>query len=111
MTSSPFWIKQNDRLPVLERQLLNSDGSAVDLSSSTGVTFRMTRFGETTPKVEAAAIISDPDEGMVQYHWQAGDTDTPGTYESEFEVAFTGFSSLTVPNDGHMPVYVVEELG
>lgn len=110
MSADPFTIKQGDTLENLVRTLKNSDGSIMDLTNAT-VKFTM-RLGANAPKVDEQSV--DTLDGQVEdnatYVWQDGDTDTPGTYDSEYEVTFQGGEILTVPNDGHMSVTVTPAL-
>lgn len=112
-----FMIKQNDTLPVLRAYFTDADGNYVDLTAASGVTFRMRMFGSAELKVEAAATVLDPlpeaaETFQVQYAWVAGDTDTPGTFEAEWEVAYpVGSHKLTMPNDGYQLVIITPEIG
>ena len=116
MSSSSFTIKQNDTLPVLGRRFIDDTGTVIDLSAASTVTFRMRRWGSTTLKIEAPAIIVDPlpvvnTDDQVEYRWITGDTDITGNYEAEFEITFANGKILTVPNDGSMLVSVISEIG
>lgn len=103
-----FVIKQNDRQPYLRATLLQADGAPVDLTGAT-VKFIMQRQDGTVSKVNAEAIIISALEGIVEYRWADGDTDTPGNYHAEFKVLFPG-SQLTVPNAGYIVVRIEEGL-
>ena len=54
--------------------------------------------------------ITDAEGGVVQYDWQAGDTDTVGTYYVEFEVTYSDASVETFPNNGSLPLVITREL-
>lgn len=96
-----FYIKKNDTAPNISTQFIDADtGLPVDLTSATGVTFRMVLTGNEgldTPKVNTAGTIDDAVNGIVSYAWQAGDTDTAGVYSAEWRVAYTGGGQGTYP--------------
>lgn len=108
-TSDSFYLKQGDTLDDLDRTLRNADGTAIDLSTATAVRFHMRRAG--TVIVDAAAsVVGTASDGNVRYEWQSGDTDTPGHFQSEFEVTFASGKVITVPNDGFMPIIITEQI-
>jgi hypothetical protein len=104
------YVKRNDTQPVLERTLLDVDDAPVNLTGAT-VKFIMRKPGASTAKVSAAATVVTPLAGEVSYQWTGTDTDTAGTYNGEFEVTFSGGAKQTFPNDGHLKIEVVEDLG
>jgi len=118
-----FLIKRNDTLPYLRRQLTDSDGVAIDLStyhSGLGtVMFNMRRdtaadIGATTPKVHAAASVVDASTGIVEYRWVAGDTDTTtvggALYAGEFEVTFADGKIETFPGTSYIAITIPRDL-
>jgi len=104
-----FFIKSGDQAPGIGCYLRYADGTAQDLTSCS-VRFLMRLSGSTTPKVAAAATIVTPLTGEVLYNWAAGDTDTPGTYEAEWEVTLADSRTVTFPNDGYLTVEVTGEV-
>lgn len=106
---SDITLKRGDRLPLLDRTLLDENDNAVDLTGAT-VRFIMRAYGATNPKISAAATVLDADEGRVRYSWGATDTDTAGHYQAEFEVTFSNGRKETFPNDHHLTVDVVADL-
>ncbi len=108
MSSDSFVIKQGDTLPALRRTLLNSDGTPIDLTSATAVRFHMIESG--TPMIDEAAVVVPPEvDGVVEYPWAAGDTDTAGVFQAEFEVTFAAGTVITVPNDRFMQVRIAPQ--
>jgi hypothetical protein len=106
-----FVIKQGDLGPDLDATLKDGTGAAVVLTGAT-VKFTMRKRGATTLKInEAAATIIDAAGGKIRYPWVAADTDTPGIYDGEFEVTFSGGEIQTWPNERHLEIQVVEQLG
>jgi len=104
-----FSIKQNDTSPSLQATLKDSSQSPVALLGAT-VMFHMKSL-DGTLKVNQQMTITDEDNGVVQYDWQGGDTDTVGTYYVEFEVTYADAAVETFPNNGNKVVTVVRELG
>lgn len=112
------YIRQNDRRPYIRRRLKDADGEYVDLTAAavSGVTFTMAPHDDRdTPKVnnQAAQIGyagQDGSGGHVEYQWQAGDTDTVGTFDAEWVVSFTDGTTETFPGDGYDRVIVFDDL-
>lgn len=103
----PFTIKRNDRRPRY-RVNLTTDGTPADLSAATSVKFLMKQG--STLKVSQPATIVDPLTGLVEYAWAAGDTDTPGEYNVEFEVSW-GLETQTFPSVGYFTCTIESDLG
>lgn len=108
-----FYVRQNDLREAIQATLKGADGVAVDLSSGvSSVRYNMRSKVTGAAKVDAAATIVTAASGIVKYQWVAGDTDTPGLYNAEFEVLFSsGASPLSFPNRGYLLVEITPELG
>lgn len=105
-----FSIKAHDRLPAIEATLTSGD-SRVDLTTATSVKFIMKLVGSGTVKVNATATIEDPPTlGQVRYDWLSVDTDTPGSYQAEWEITWTGGKKQTVPTISYHTVDVLADL-
>jgi len=128
MAASIFYLKRNDTLPILRVPLLDPDGSAHDLTGSTGWELRIYQSDGTylvrTMIVEDAAPLL----GVVTYQWlttdwAAGSTGagtkadpfavgglivgpslplarTAREHRMEVEVTGSGGARLTFPNGG-----------
>ena len=107
-----FTIKRGDTRPVLSVTATDSGGGAVDLTGAT-IRFIMRRWGDSSalPKVDASVNNTAPTTGLMEYAWQAADTDTAGAYEGEFQVTFAGGETMTVPTDGFIQIVVAPDLG
>ena len=106
-----FTIKAHDRLPSIQADLFDSLGSPAPLISATSVRFVMRlASGGAAPKVNAPAVIVDAVKGTVRYDWVAADTDTPGTYQGEWAVLYTGGLPRTYPPDTYHSVDIVNDL-
>ena len=104
-----FTIKQNDRLPELVATCLVA-GLPADLTLAVGVEFHMRAAGGGVAKVDAAAVVVNPTGGIVKYAWAAGDTDTVGEFEGEFEVMWSGSRTETFPNVDNILITIVDDL-
>jgi hypothetical protein len=104
-----FTIKANDRLPSIQATL-SSGGSALNLATATAVKFIMKTAVGSTIKVNSAATIVTPADGVVRYDWAAIDTDTPGEYVAEWEITWTGGKKQTVPTLTYHEVTVLADL-
>lgn len=103
-----FNIKQNDTSPSLQATLKDASLTAINLAGAS-VQFHM-KAVDGTLKVDAAMTVVDAANGVVQYNWQAGDTDTVGAYYAEFEVTYADTTVETFPNNGNKVISVVKEL-
>jgi hypothetical protein len=96
-----FNIKRGDTSPSIRFSLIPDD---MTLAGAT-VRFQMRPIRGETVIDEPAQIITDSPP-VVQYNWQAGDTDTAGTFEAEFRVDYTDGSIETFPNRGFITVSI-----
>jgi hypothetical protein len=103
-----FYIKQNDTSPSMLANLTDGDGNAINLTGAT-VNVHIKDL-EGNIKIDRTIEIPDPLIGRVRLNWQAGDTDTVGTYYVEFECTYNDGSIETFPNDGNVTLIVVREL-
>jgi uncharacterized protein YfaS (alpha-2-macroglobulin family) len=103
-----FNIKQNDTSPSLQAILKDASGTAIILTAAS-VRFHMKAL-DGTVKVDAAMTVTDNLNGVVQYDWQTGDTDTVGSYSVEFEVTYLDNTIETFPNNQNLTISVVREL-
>tara|TARA_R110002126_G_scaffold256212_1_gene399252 strand:+ start:1395 stop:1715 length:321 start_codon:yes stop_codon:yes gene_type:complete len=103
-----FNIKQNDTSPSLQATLKDAQLVPVDITAAT-VKLHMKSL-DGVVKINETMTITDALNGVVQYDWQAGDTDTVGTYYVEFQVTYADASVETFPNNGNLVVSVVREL-
>ena len=104
-----FTIKQNDTSPSLGATLKDAQSTVVSLVGAT-VKLHMNSL-DGVAKINQTMTVTDAEGGVIQYDWQAGDTDTVGAYYAEFQVTYVDGSVETFPNDGNLTVSIVKELG
>jgi hypothetical protein len=102
-----FEIKQGDTGPPFRGIAKDARGRAVELGGST-VRFRMS---PQIPGLRADIVADaeyDQETSELIYRWAAGDTNTPGLYDAEFEVTFPGGGGVeTFPNGEYAVVDVL----
>lgn len=104
--ASEFFLKQGDRLPVLQSQLADANGY-VDLTSASGVQFVFRPKPTGTATIGSASIISGA-IGLVQYDWATADTTQYGVFQGEWRVTFTNGKKITFPNDSYITFEITE---
>jgi len=105
---SDYTIKEGDLDPAIEATL-QRDGSPYDLSTAQRVDIIIGALRDP-PAVDAQATITDAANGVVEYAWQSGDTDEPGTYRTEWVVTTSSGAEATFPDDGYKTVTIQPEV-
>jgi len=121
------YMKVDDTLPPLRRELLDANAQPVDVSSATQVLFYMWwQFGPSTVPInqERADEVPDSfnkidgkpaeveDDGVTaRYNWEAVDTDQPGSFFGKFVAFFPGGGTLSFPDRGWIPIYFTDPVG
>lgn len=82
--TAPLLFHVGNRLPKIT-ETITSGGSPVDLTGAT-VRFKMRPVGSSTLKVDAAATVTTPAAGAVEYAWASADVDTAGLFLAWWEV-------------------------
>lgn len=103
-----FVLKSFDRLPSIQATL-SVAGEPVDLTGAT-VDFIMRLTAGGAVKVNAPAELADAAAGVVRYDWADGDTDTPGSYQAEWEVHWPDGRTQTFPTLTYHTVDVLADL-
>lgn len=105
-------MKRGDLLPVFVATLYGADNLPVDLTSATSVNLALKYTTGGTP-IYYLTMVKDPDQnanrGKCSYEWVAGNTDTPGTFNGEIVVSFSG-KEQTFPTNGYFTVSIIDDL-
>lgn len=104
-----FYIKQNDTSPALQITCQDYNENSVNVAGST-VRFHMRNKATGVATVDEAGSVVDGANGVVKYTWQAGDTDTVGTFQGEFEITYSDNTVETFPNNGFITVVVLDDI-
>ena len=104
-----FTLKAHDRLPAIQATLL-TDGAPVDLTTATGVKFIMKSSVGSVIKVNSAATVVTAPSGVVRYDWLAVDTDTPGSYQAEWQVTWANGKPQTFPTTTYHTIDILADL-
>jgi hypothetical protein len=104
---STLSVRKDSTRPKLIANVIGNDGSAVDLTGATAVTFTM--YDSSTTVIDAsAAVIEDYDDGQVSYTWATGDTDEAGTFYAYFEVAMPSSGVMLAPSKNELIIEIVD---
>ena len=98
-----MWLKQGDLYPPLR-----IDTNA-DVTGALSTTAYLRRKHQTQAATFPLTSVI-PSEGVLEYTWQAGDTDVTGTYHVEAVVVFADGSSQTFPQRSHLELIIRENL-
>ena len=104
-----FYIRQNDTSPTLTATLTDYNGTPINLNAAT-VDVYMEDLSGVAKLAGASCSVDDATNGIVSYSWQAGDTDTVGTYRVVFEATYFDGGVETFPNKGYESVTITREL-
>ncbi len=106
-----LYLKRNDLQPYYRVKVEDSDGNAVDLTGA-DIVCTMKAPGGTLKidRQSTGIVITAAASGEFEYRWQAGDTDTAGKYQIEFEITPASGGKFTVPGKGEAVVIIQESL-
>lgn len=102
-----FSLKSGDTSPALTITCTYSDGTVQDLTGAT-ITFAM-RYPNGLLKVaDAAGIgVGTLTNGVAQYVWATGDTDTPGIFQGEFHVTLASGKKVSFPDGDYLEIAIL----
>ena len=114
MSNQIFKIKRNDTLPVLQLNIVarGSLGQKMDynLSGVSSITFSMADNCDNLKVHQQSAQTVCSSEGIIQYVWQDGDTDTSGTYQGEFELTYATGQRMSLPQMGSIKIEIFDDI-
>lgn len=105
--SSEFFLKQGDRLPILQAQFEDYNGY-INLSGASVVFVYKPQ--PTGVKITRNATVIDSTNGIVQYNWVSGDVTTAGVYWAEWKATFSDGKTITFPNDSYITFEIISQL-
>lgn len=109
-----FEITKGMLLEPLDIQLQYDDGTAVDLTSASSATFRMTPVSNLD-LVEATGVMefrSPATDGIVRYNWQSPDVVDAGYFLGQVFVTWQSGKMQAFPsNDNYFTIKITESLG
>jgi hypothetical protein len=109
-----FEIKNGATAPAYVYDLqddIDTTPVAINLTAATSVTLVMRITGTTgAPYLSEAMTITTAASGRVTYEWQTGDTDDPGTYDTEFHILWNDGTIEKVPNTGYETIIIGDDL-
>lgn len=110
MPEDPHFIKQNDTVSDVTRDLKDAFGAPVNVTGAS-IVFSMRVKPKGSVKVSGAAgTVIDGGAGRVRYDLTASDTDTADTYEAEFQVTYSDGGVQSFPNDGHFDIVITDAI-
>lgn len=111
-----FYLRAGDRLPILQGQIVDGGGAAVNLNDFENdgyytVTLKIRRADLGAVAVSRTMTLVSPTEGVVSYSWVAGDVATAGRYLMEIVVTDAEETfQKTFPTDGYLVLDIAEAL-
>jgi len=110
MWSADVVIKQGDRYPPVQSQLLDANGDGIDLTQFAVARFVMAESVGVSPSINSTVSAAST-AGNVSYAWSTGDTSLDsGHYFWEFKVWDAQSKRLTVPNGSYGTCEIVTAL-
>lgn len=93
------YIGEGDRRPYLVKRLVDlKSKQPIPLEAGDTVAFYMSKLPDKDVRIGGACNIRNLAAAEVEYQWQEGDTDDPGSYEGEFTVTYSDGAEFTIPN-------------
>lgn len=96
MSTNRIKLVAGDTKPIVQVQLTNADGSALDVTGAACVVAFRAEGGTATLSRLACTPVSTGSDGWIKFGFPAGVPATPGAYEGEVEITFADTSKQTV---------------
>lgn len=106
-----LYLRRNDLQPYYYGKVLDANGAPVDITDA-AIVANMVNESTKVLKITAGActLNADPATGKFHYAWQAGDTDTAGKFDIEFQITPSSGGKFTVPARGKAKVVIMPDL-
>lgn len=104
-----FYLKKGDTAPGLKIQLSDRNGY-LNLSTVTGAKFAYELRENSTGVTLRDMTLFGPSSGVITYDWQTGETNTPGIYQGEIVLNYSGGKQATFPNDKFLTFEIVDDI-
>jgi hypothetical protein len=108
-----FTIHRGDTAPAFEKNITDSLGHVVDLSSVDEVEFHMEDEFENvvvTDDTSGNVFITDESAGVVEYEWKSGDTEEVGSYNAEFVVEYSDGTKQSFPYGTEYRIVIIGDI-
>lgn len=106
-SSGRFFTRPGDLSKPFRVTVRRRDGTPFSFVDWTTPTFVMVDSSSTTPVLDyVPATIVNAAGGVLEYAWQAGDTDAPGTYRVAFRVLDPSGNPRHFPDDDQLLVSI-----
>lgn len=110
-----FVMKRGDRRPYIPFQFFEPDGvTPLDVTGATVINIVVRLKGAdpaSAPVIKAPVTMSDAPNGIGEYRWAVGDTDTADNYEYEFEITWPNAEPQTIPQDSFFDLVIIADAG
>jgi len=105
-------LVEGDQHPSPRVQLVDEDGTAIDLTTATGVTVHMApKYGGAAGVFDdVACTVITASTGIVQFAWPAASTADAGDYWLRWTVTWPGGVEQTWPASGGIHVQIAADL-
>lgn len=85
---SDLTFTAGDTAPTIYGTLTLADGTAMDLTTASGVKFQMRPLGSGAYVVDDDATVVTAAAGEVKYDWAVGALDDPGDYAMRWQITW-----------------------
>ena len=100
-----MFLKQGDLYPPL---VIDTNA---DVTGATSKVAKMRKVHGSTIITKTLTTSGDPTQGILQYDWISGDTDTPGTYLVEAVVTFASGAIQRFPQRSYLEIVIRPKVG
>ena len=101
-------VEKGDTKPNVKGVAKDFDGNAIDVSEAMLYFNMYDRKGNIVIENGGVNTPNSGTDGVVEYKWKDGDTDTVGTFKGEVVAEYSD-GVLTIPNDGFIDIKIGEK--